>query len=123
MELSIAVFFSACSPHIATSVSKKYPALDNSAKVKVVNTGESIPFKYIELGSIRLGDAGMTGKSKCTYEALLALAMEEAKKTGGDAIKIVEHIPPHIERYGFSIVYHQCHSLFVLILKTEEIVE
>ena len=116
-------FFSACSPHVVTSITKKYPASDNSVKVKVIQVGESIPFKYEELGSIKLGDAGMTGKKKCTYDALLALAIEEAHKIGGNAIKIVEHIPPHVERYGLGIAYHQCHSLFVLILKTDEVFE
>ena len=116
-------FFSACSPRVVTSINKKYSALDNSAKVTVIKVGESIPFKYEELGSIKLGDAGMTGKKKCTYEALLTLAIEETQKIGGNAIKIVEHIPPHVERYGLGIVIHQCHSLFVLILKTDELIE
>ena len=116
-------FFSACSPHVVTSINKKYSALDNSAKVHVIKVGESIPFKYEEIGSIKLGDAGMTGKKKCTYEALLTLAIEEAQKIGGNAIKIVEHIPPHVERYGLGVVIHQCHSLFVLILKTDELIE
>ena len=89
----------------------------------MIKVGESIPFKYEELGSIKLGDAGMTGKKKCTYEALLTLAIEETQKIGGNAIKIVEHIPPHVERYGLGIVIHQCHSLFVLILKTDELIE
>ena len=114
---------SACSPHVATSINKNYTALDRSAKVEVINVGESIPFKYEELGSVKLGDAGMTGKSKCTYEALLAIAIEEAQKIGGNAIKIVEHIPPHVARYGLGVAYHQCHSLFVLILKTDEVFE
>ena len=112
--------FSACSPLVTTNVSKKYQALDNTVEIKVIEVGESIPFKYEELGSIKLGDSGMTGKSKCTYEALLVLAKEEAKKAGGNAIKIVEHIPPHVERYGFGVAFYQCHSLFVLILKTDE---
>ena len=112
--------FSACSAHIARSIHKKYPTLDNSAEIKVITVGESIPFKYEELGSLKLGDAGMTSKSKCSYEALLALALEEARKVGGDAIKIVEDLPPRTEfRYG-ALLIHQCHSLFVLILKTDK---
>jgi len=116
-------FFSACSPRVVTSINKKYPALDNSAKIQVIEVGESIPFKYEELGSIKLGDAGMTGNEKCTYEALLILAIEEARKIGGNAIKIIEHIPPHVEWYGGGVAIHQCHSLFVLILKTDELIE
>jgi hypothetical protein len=115
--------FSACSAHIARSIHKNYPALDNSAEVKVIKVGESIPFKYEELGSLKLGDAGMTSKSKCSYEALLALAIEEAKKVGGDAIKIVEHLLPRTEFQPGALVIHQCHSLFVLILKTDEDVD
>ena len=116
-------FFSACSPHISTNINKKYPELDNSTKVKVISVGESIPFKYEELGSVKLGDAGVTGRSRCDYEALLTLAMEEARKIGGNAIKVVEHIPPHFERYGMGMAYQQCHTLFVLILRTDEVFE
>ena len=68
-------FFSSCSVHIARNIQKQYPALDGSAEVRVVQVDESIPFQYEELGTITLGDAGATSKSKCTYEALLALAI------------------------------------------------
>jgi len=69
--------FTSCAPHVVTNIHKKYPALDNYAKIKIIKVGESIPFAYEELGSIKLGDAGMTGKSKCTYEALLALTIKQ----------------------------------------------
>ncbi|MCL2290372.1 MAG: hypothetical protein FWC34_06675 [Bacteroidetes bacterium] len=114
---------SACAPQVVKNVTKRYPALDSSTKVIIINVGETIPFKYEELGSVKLGDAGMTGKSKCTYEVLLAIAIEEARKVGGNAIKIVEHTLPRVESYGLGIVYHQCHSLFVLILKTNEVLK
>ena len=115
--------FTSCAPHVVTNIHKKYPALDNSTKIKIIKVGESILFAYEELGSIKLGDAGMTGKSKCTYEALLALAIKEAQKVGGNAIKIVEHTLPRVERFGLGVAYYQCHSLFVLVLKTDEVFE
>ena len=113
-------FFSACSPNVVRNIYSNYPALDNSVEVKVIKVGESIPFKYEELGSLKLGDGGITNKSKCTYEALVALAIEEAKKVGGNAIKIVEHTPPSVKRFGTGIAYDWCHALHVLILKTDE---
>jgi hypothetical protein len=123
-------FFSACSPHIARDIQKTYSALDDSAEVKVINIGETIPFRYEALGTITLEDAGVTSKSRCTYEALLALAIEEAKKVGGNAIKITKSIPPGWQKGGPGIShgagvsvrasYQQCHTLSVLILKTVE---
>ena len=119
-------FITACSPHIARNIQKYYPALANSAEVKVIKIDESIPFSYEELGTVTLGDAGLTGKSKCTYEALLALAREEAKRVGGDAIKITESIPPGWIRSGVTrsgvmvgvgVGYQLCHTLSVKILK------
>jgi len=115
--------FTACAPSVVTNIHKRYPALDSFTKIKIIKVGESIPFAYEELGSIKLGDAGMTGKSKCTYEALLALAIKEAQKIGGNAIKIVEHTLPRVESFGLGIAYYQCHSLFVLVLKTDEVFE
>ena len=127
-------FFSSCSPpHIARNIHKSYPALDNSIEVTVIKIDENIPFKYEELGTVKLEDSGTTGKKKCTYDALLALAIDEAKKVGGNAIKITESIPPGWRKggtgyppvgavigVGVRLEYHQCHTLSVLILKTYE---
>ena len=125
-------FFSSCSVHIARNIQTQYPALDSTAEVRVIPIDESIPFQYEELGTITLGDAGATSKSKCTYEALLALAIEEAKKVGGNAIKITESIPPGWQKgnpgppqmgvtvgVGVRVNYQQCHTLSVIILKAD----
>ena len=111
-------FFSACSPKITRNIHKSYPALDDSAEVTIIHIGEIIPFKYETLGTIILGDGGMTNKSKCNYETLLALAIEETKKVGGNAIKIVVDMPPRVEFKPGGVFIYQCHSLSVIILKT-----
>ena len=122
-------FLYSCSPHIARTIQKSYPALNTSIEVKVIAVGESIPFQYEELGTLKLGGAGLTRKSRCTYDALVILAMNEARKVGGNAIKIVEHTPPGLRsmpqtgtRAGVSVGggYDWCHSLLVLILRIIE---
>jgi hypothetical protein len=119
-------FFSACSPHIARNIQKSYPSLEYSVDIKVIKINETITFSYEKLGTITLGDAGLTGKSRCTYEALLELAKEEARKVGGNAIKITESIPPGWQKgaptqpstsIGVGVSYQLCHTLSVQILK------
>jgi hypothetical protein len=111
---------SACSPNIVRNIHKSYPALDNSVEVKVIHIGEIIPFKYETLGTIILGDGGMTSKSKCNYETLLALAIEESKKIGGNAIKIVVDMPPRVEFKPGGVFIYRCHSLSIFVLKIDE---
>jgi len=127
---------SSCSVHIARSIQKQYPALNSSTKVEIIQLDENIPSQYEELGTVTLGDAGATSKSKCTYEALLNLAIGEAKKIGGNAIKITESIPAGWQKggagtpqhgatvgIGARVAYQQCHTLSVLILKTNKDVD
>jgi hypothetical protein len=117
LVLVVSVFLlSACAPMVKTNFTKVYAPI-HLEEVIVINVGDDIPFPYEELGTIKLGDGGIT--KKCGYDDLLLIAKKEATKVGGDAIKVVEDIPPHWERYGPGATYTNCHTLFVLVLKSK----
>ena len=115
---SIAILLSSCSPKITTQLYKNFPPLDITQEIKVLTITDSIPVISTQLGTIKLEDSGMT--TKCKYDDLIEVAKNEARKVGGNVIKVIEHIPPHSSMYGVAFVYSNCHQISVLILKVPE---
>lgn len=98
-----------CAPKVSTTISKSYPALDYREDVKVFGIQDSEPANAEELGIVKIGDAGFT--KDCGLDVVLEKAKAEARKVGGNAIKIIEHNPP-----GFG---SSCHRITAKILKVE----
>ena len=97
----------ACSPKVKTSVSKKYDPLDYRQDVVVYALKETKPASAELLGTVKVGDAGMT--SKCGYNVMLEEARMAARKMGGNAIKITSHKAPDF--------MSTCHRITAEILK------
>ncbi|MDC7217994.1 MAG: hypothetical protein PQJ28_03120 [Spirochaetales bacterium] len=77
----------------------------------MIPLSESIPEAAIQLGEIKIGDTGFS--TNCTWEVVIEKAKEEARKAGGNAIKITEHRPP-------SVMGSSCHRIKAAILKLED---
>jgi hypothetical protein len=103
---------SSCSPKISTNLSKSYPALDYQQEVAVIELDQAEPAGSEELGQVRIGDSGFT--TDCKYESVLDKAKLEARKAGGNAIKIIEHQQP-------SAFSSSCHRITAKILKIDNI--
>lgn len=110
--ISALILVSACSPKIRTNLSQSYPALDYKQAVLVFGIAEAAPDIAEVLGEIKIGDAGLT--INCGYEVVLDKAKMEARKVGGNAIKIIEHKTP--SAFGSS-----CHRITANILRIEDI--
>jgi len=104
--LGVFLFFSSCSPQITTTLSKKYDAIESTQAVKVYDLKEDVPSNSELLGEVSVGDTGFT--SKCDYETVIAEASKEARKAGGNALKIISHKYP-----GLST----CHQIKASIYK------
>ena len=109
------LFGYSCSPLITRTLTKTYPALNETETVQIIGIGEEINFSYEELGTLRIGDNGFG--NNCGYDAQLNRVIIEAHKVGGNVIKIVEHIPPHWAHYGVGVAYYSCHEFLVMILR------
>ena len=99
-----------CSPKVMTNLNKKYEPLDYEQDVVVIGLTEGIPNDSEELGQVKIGDSGFT--TNCDYEVVVGKAKDEARKAGGNAIKITEHKPPTV--FGSS-----CHRITATILKLQ----
>ncbi|MEO6683373.1 MAG: hypothetical protein ABIN48_11190 [Ginsengibacter sp.] len=93
-------------------MSKKYPTLDYKQAVLVIGIDQPEPDHAEVLGKVKIGDNGLT--LDCTYETVIDKAKMEARKVGGNAIKIIEHKPP-------STLGTSCHRITANILRVADI--
>ena len=77
-----------CSPKVTTTLIKAKAPLEPGEEVTVLQPEDQQPENAVVLETIQ-----MQGKD---YEELVDLATEQARTTGGDAVKIVAHFDPDI---------------------------
>jgi hypothetical protein len=99
-----------CAPRISTAISKKYSALDYREEVRVLGLQDPVPTNSEKLGVIKIGDTGFS--TNCGWDVVIDKAKMEARKVGGNAIKITDHILP-------SVMGSSCHKITATILKVE----
>jgi hypothetical protein len=99
-----------CGPSVNTTIATKYPPLDSSESVRVIPIDDQAPQGAINIGTVKIGDTGFS--TNCGWDVVIARARDEARKAGGNAIKITEYIPPSL--FGSS-----CDRITALILKID----
>lgn len=104
------VMVTSCSPKISTSISKQYAVPDYKEDVFVFGLEDADPENTELLGTVKIGDTGFS--TDCSFETVIEKAKMEARKIGGNAIKITKHDPP--STWGSS-----CHRITANILKID----
>ena len=97
-----------CAPRITTTISRSYQPLDYREEVIVLGLQDAVPAGAEELGRIKIGDTGFS--TNCGWNVVIDKARLEARKVGGNAIKITEHIPP-------NVMVSTCDRISAIILK------
>lgn len=110
--IMILFLLSCCTPLVTTKLNQSIPQSYKDESIKVFGLNSVTPADAEVLGTVKIGDTGFTATRNCTFGEVLNSAKDEAKKAGGNAIKIVEHIPP-----GNST----CHRMTVKILRLVDI--
>ena len=105
------ILIGSCAPKISTTISKNYSALDYREEVRVLGLIDPVPTSSEELGIVKIGDTGFS--TNCDWDVVIEKAKIEARKVGGNAIKIIEHTPP-------SIMGSSCHRITARILKVTD---
>ncbi len=111
VTIVVLLIFSSCNPKISTTISRSYPPLDYKQEVRVIGLREREPDNCEFLGQVKVGDSGFT--SNCSYDVVIEEAMLEARKAGGNAIKIIEHRPP-------NVIVSSCHRITARILRVSD---
>lgn len=91
-----------CSPKVLTDITGSRPALDAYSTQLVFLLNENLPENLEKIGMVKIGDRGFT--MGCDFPAVIALAKEEARKMGGNVLKITEHKTP-------NLVTSSCHRI------------
>jgi hypothetical protein len=102
----------ACSPTISTSIGITYSALSPDSEVAVIGVNEAVPETAKEMGVVEIGDSGFS--TNCGYDLVIEKAKQEARKVGGNALKLIEHRPP-------SALGSSCHRIKASIMKVDNI--
>lgn len=114
MKKACTLFFliaiiSSCAPKVRTKITQKYEPLGYQEEVVVIDMADARPASSESLGTLKVGDAGMS--TKCNYAQVMEKAKEEARKAGGNAIKITEYKTPDF--------ISSCHRITAEILKVD----
>jgi hypothetical protein len=102
------ILLTSCSPRIGTILTKTYPALKSNEPVEVFTDTRSVPSDSESLGIVRATDTGFS--TQCDSITVVESLKAEARKAGGNAIVITEHIRP-------SFFGSNCHQMTGTILR------
>lgn len=101
------VVLSACAPKMSTNISHRYAPLDYREEVQVLEIDDPDPNDFEVLGTVKLGDTGFS--VDCGREEVIDKAKMEARKVGGNGIKIIKHTLPDFAS--------SCHRITANIIK------
>src|ERR1035437_11069144 len=93
LSLSIALL-SSCSPRITTSLFKKEKPLSKNSIVIVYDKNDTLPVTTVKLGTTKVNDNVST--AEFDYNSVIDIAKLEARKAGGNAIRIIKHQMPNL---------------------------
>lgn len=102
----------ACSPKVKTNFLKTYQPLDYKQEVVVIGLKEQLSVDGEKLGSVKAGDSGMS--VKCGYEEQLNHLKVEARRVGGNVLKITRHRLP-------NLMTTSCHRVEADVYRCEDI--
>jgi hypothetical protein len=106
--LALACIFISCTPRIGTLVTKTYPAESSDFPVEIFMDTKLTPSDSEVLGIISISDTGFS--TQCDSATVVEHLKEEARKVGGNAVVVSEHIKPSF--WGSS-----CHQMSGSILR------
>jgi hypothetical protein len=107
--MTVLILLSSCSARITTSIQKIHEPIPRTEEVKVMNSLTEVPQGAELLGKVDVGDSGFT--TNCSYDTVLNAAILEARKAGGNAICITDHLTPDF--------HSSCHRISTNIYKID----
>lgn len=110
MVLFAAFLLAGCGTSKRASILSYSTPLPENAKVEVSGEGQGIPDGAKLLGSVKIGDAGLS--AKCGYDTVINDAQGQARAMGGNYLHITEHKYPSI--------WSSCHRIQADVYLVEE---
>ncbi len=107
----IMILLLGCAPRVTINIDGEQSPLDFREDVWVLNIDETVPEGAQFIGTVKVGDSGFT--IDCDYQAVIEKAEMEARKAGGNLIKITEHKLPDLAS--------NCHRITAKIYNLKDI--
>lgn len=111
MALLLVPCLYACSSKVSTKLTQNAAPLEANSQVVLYGLDEEVPESAVELGMVKVGDTGFS--TNCGWDYVVERAKMEAKKAGGNIVKITKHIPP--SAFGSS-----CDRITAKIMKVDD---
>lgn len=108
----ILLFLASCSPAVYTRIAQPHPALQSNEEVRLIGLNEKVPDSAVVIGAVKVGDSGFT--TDCSWNTVVERARMEARKAGGNGIKITSHLLP-------TALGSTCHRITADILKLKSV--
>ena len=83
-----------CSPRVTSHLNTTYEPLPETESVAVLPVGSAVPEAAELLGDVAVNDSGFTSSKNGTYDAVIDLATQEARRAGGNVLLLTEHRKP-----------------------------
>lgn len=111
LALAAMCMLASCSPKVSTKVQQKYPPFSFEDEVLVFGTNEDVLVDATEIGNVTIRDTGFS--TLCSWHMVIDRGKLEARRAGGNILKIIEHKPPDLSS--------TCHRIKAKILRVEDI--
>jgi len=102
---------SACSPKISSKLTNAARPLDYDMPVIVLGLDAEVPKAATRVGDLKIGDSGFS--TDCSYETVINAAKLEARKAGGNVVKITKHRTPDF--------LSTCHRITAQVYRVDDI--
>ena len=109
-----AILLIACSPKVKTKLLKSYPSLETNTEVAVLGFTEAVPASATEIGRLKVKDAKRS--KDCNWDATLEIAKAEARKAGGNILKLTNQSP-------LNAFARSCDAVEAKVFKLENLAE
>lgn len=109
MKKFISIFLSFLILSIVTSCGLKKDISVNAnyeptiGKIPIVQTNQSLPTNIYRIGSIVVGESGLTPSGDCSYEACMRTIEDESRKVGAQLVYIVKVVEPNYNSTCYNI--------------------
>lgn len=105
----VSILLISCNATITKNITKSYPVTSYDEEMTLYDLDEIIPYEYDVIGTAKAGDSGFS--LNCGYDFVVDQLMSEARKAGGNAIRIIYHKRPD--------VWSSCHRIKVEIIRVK----
>ena len=109
MKTKLYIFYSLCLLFLAASCGLKKQVSVNGryeptqGKISIIQTNQYLPTNIYRIGSIVVGESGLTPSDDCTYEACMQVIEEESRKVGAQLVYLVKVVEPNLSSTCYNI--------------------